>query len=164
MENNSMTMDWSWIIGLLIIGGIVGGNGFFGNGSYNQVNNDFVYTNLSSQVRDNANGIAMTDRDVLENRYQNSLQTNVLQNQASVNALEMQGKLDSCCCTLRQEASANTQKIIDTITNNRIQELEYQLSQANTAVANAVQTQNILNNLGRYYPYGYGYYNGTTIV
>lgn len=39
----------------------------------------------------------------------------------------------------------------------------YQLEQANTAVANAVQTQNILNALGRYYPY-WGFRNATTEV
>ena len=50
--------------------------------------------------------------------------------------------------------------------------LQYELNQANTAVANAVQTQNILNSLGQFYPkagvnpcavYNYGAY-GTTIA
>lgn len=81
---------------------------------------------------------------------------------AQISALGYQ--MSQCCCDLK------TQMLQDKYDATR-----YQLEQANTAVANAVQTGNILNSLGRYVtnppcygqyaPLGqYGYNFGTTIA
>lgn len=176
MQNDNGLWGTDGIFGViifLIIAGMFGfGNGF-GNGyanGYGQISNDFLYTNLANQVRDNGNAINLTDRDVLEAKYDNSIQTQVLSNQMSKMELENANALNSCCCTLRQEASANTQKILDAITTNRIADLEKELSQAQNIIANTAQTNNILGSMGRWYPYTgvnpynvYGY-NGTTIA
>lgn len=167
--------NWMWIIVLFLIFGF-GGNGF-GNGNY--ATTAELQTGLYNQTTDrnlsdikegicglNQNVLTTgfgTEKEVLQNRYDNALgqcglQKDILlgnqslQSVMSANALTQSAQMAECCCTLRQEASANTQRILDAITNNRISDLEYQLNQANTAVANAVQTQNILNSLGDYYP------------
>lgn len=166
---NGADMDFGFggiwgIIMLLIIAGLFGGNGFgWGNSRTNDISNEFLFNQLANDVR--ANGIAInttdrdvlmsscnTDKEVLQNRYDMSLQTNQLQNQASINALNMQNQLASCCCELKSAIHSEGEETRALITQNRINELEYSLTQANNAVANAVQTQNILNNLGNYYP------------
>lgn len=50
--------------------------------------------------------------------------------------------------TLLTAGTANTQRIIDTITSNKIQELESQLNQANTAIALSNQTNAIIQACG----------------
>lgn len=82
---------------------------------------------------------------------------------AQINALGYQ--LSQCCCDLR------TQMLQD-----KYDDVRYQLEQANTAVANAVQTNNILGQIGRYvtnppcygnvngFANGYGFGYGTTIA
>ena len=116
---------------------------------------------------------AQTQRDIL-------LQTTQLENQASVNALNMQGKLDECCCTLRAQGIENTQKILDAMNQNTIDDLRSQVNDLkNTITANGIGTS-IVNQVRPYpipaYPvsspyvglynggfYGNGFY-GNTIV
>lgn len=154
--NTNGTFDWTGIIGLLIIAGIFGyGNGFgFGNNASSQITNDFLYTNLASDVRANANAINTTDRDVLENRYSTQLG---LQN--------LQAQMASCCCDTKTAIHAEGEATRALITQNRISDLEKDLVNANTIISNATQTQNLLSNLGRFVPYSaynYGTY-GTSI-
>lgn len=179
MENNTMipyktnSLDFDGLVGLLIVAGIFGGNGW-GNG--NNFENRFlerdvwstntnVLTSACSTQKEVLENKYALDKDILENRYQNALQTNVLQNQASVNALQMQSKSDACCCEIKSLIREDGEKTRALITNNRIADLEKELSQAQGIIANTAQTQNILNSLGNYYPklgvnpfgiYGYG--------
>lgn len=153
MENNGFGGIWG-IIMLLIVAGLFGNNGFGNN--YNNaradISNEFLYNQMANDIRANGQAIATTDRDVLlrscntdkevlQNRYDNALQTQTLSSQMA-----------SCCCELKTAIHKEGEDTRALITANRINELEYQLNQANTAVANAVQTQNILNSLGNYYP------------
>lgn len=118
-------------------------------------------------------GNANTQRDIL-------LQTTQLENQASVNSLNMQSKLDECCCNLRAQGIENTQKILDTLNQNTIDDLRSQVNDLkNTITANGIGTS-IVNQVRPYpipaYPvsspyvglynggfYGNGFY-GNTIV
>lgn len=177
MESSTNMFDGTnWIFAIIIffiVAGFLSGNGLgFGNNSGGQITNDFLYTNLANDVRANGTAINTVDRDVLENRYQNSLQTNTLQNQASINALQMQNNLDSCCCELKTAIHSEGEATRALITQNRISDLEKDLVNANTIISNATQTSNILGQLGTWranpsYPYygtygTYGY-TGTTI-
>lgn len=121
---------WFWIVIILLFAG--GGNGLFGNNSTNnQINSDFLYRDIAN-VNDN----------VLQNRYDNALQTNQLQAQMTT----------------------NTQMILDKMCQNEIQNLRDQLQQKDLLLAqsNALsisqnQTANLLSQLGRFVPYmGYG--------
>ena len=106
---------------------------------------------------------ANTQRDIL-------MQTTELENQASINALTMQSKLDECCCNLRAQGIENTQKILDTLNQNTIDDLRSQVNDLkNTITANGIGTS-IVNQVRPYpipaYPvsspyvglYGNGFY------
>lgn len=158
--------------------------------SINQTNRDVLETSFG------------TTKEVLENRYNNSLQTNQLQAQManeslraqmqisnnalenqmqmSNNALQQQMQLANCCCTLREEGVANTQKILDALCQNQIDNLrekladrDRELQTARFQISQIDQTANLTNTL-RPYPtpsyivsspytslynpyYGYGY-------
>lgn len=225
-----------WIIIFFIIAGMFGGNGFgFGNNG-NYATTDFVANQFSNQndkflSLHNTDAISQTNRDVLEtsfatskevleNRYNNALQTNQLQAQmsndalrtqmqmsnnalegqmqmskyalenqmqSSNNALNSQMQLAQCCCTLREEGQANTQRILDKLCENEIANLRDKLSDrdrelqtARFQISQIDQTANLTNTLRpfpqpayitaspyqSYYPYGgYGYYgNGVSGV
>ena len=173
METTNGTMDWSWLIGLLIIAGIFGGNfGFGNNGSTSEISNDFIYTNLANSVRDNANAINSTDRDVLDskyslnqdimqNRYDTSIQMNNIASQIAQAQLTNQANLSSCCCELKTLIHDEGEATRALITQNKIEQLQTDLQSAQLTLAQANQTQNLLNSLGKYVPYNYSY--GTTI-
>lgn len=187
MENNTMipyrngALDWDGLVGLLIVAGLFGGGLGFGGNNANAFENRFIERdifNTNSNVlgtscqtqREVLENRYSLDKEILNNRYENALQTNTLQNQASVNALTMQGKMDSCCCELKTAIHSEGEATRALITQNRIADLEKELNQAQTIIANTAQSQNILNSLGNYYPkagvnpYGvYGFY-GTTIA
>ncbi len=209
-----------WIIIFFIIAGMFGGNGgFFGNNNDNAstefVANQFSNQNdkfLSVQNHDAVNQVNRdvletsfgTTKEVLENRFNNALQTNQLQGQmstdalrtqmqlsnnaleaqmqASNNALTNQMQLASCCCTLREEGVANTQKILDALCQNQIDNLrdkladrDRELQTARFQISQIDQTANLTNTLrpyptpsyivsspytslySPYYGYGYGY-------
>ncbi len=80
-----------------------------------------------------------TQRDILTQT--NELNTNLLtstlgtQSQISNLALSQQAALDKCCCDLRAEGLANTQRILDTINNNTIQDLRDKLATANNQLS-----------------------------
>ncbi len=209
-----------WIIIFFIIAGMFGGNGgFFGNNNDN-ASTEFVANQFSNQndkflTTQNHDAINQVNRDVLEtsfgttkevleNRFNNALQTNQLQGQmstdalrtqmqlsnnaleaqmqASNNALTNQMQLASCCCTLREEGVANTQKILDALCQNQIDNLrdkladrDRELQTARFQISQIDQTANLTNTLrpyptpsyivsspytslySPYYGYGYGY-------
>ena len=123
------------------------------------VNNGFQNTNnlVSSGFADNATNICNLRSDVLTGNMaiQNSIldskyadlinakdtqrdilmQTTELENQASINALQAQSKLDSCCCELRAQGLENTQRILDAINDNTIQDLRDKLATANNQLS-----------------------------
>ena len=168
------------------------------------VSNGFQNTNnlISNGFADNATNICNLRSDVLtgnmgiqnsilDSKYANQLaesqtqrdillQTTQLENQANVNALNMQSKLDECCCNLRAQGIENTQKILDVMNQNTIDDLRSQVNDLkNTITANGIGTS-IVNQVRPYpipaYPvsspyvglynggfYGNGFY-GNTIV
>lgn len=86
-----------------------------------------------------------TQKEILQNRYDNALQTNTLQNQASTNALQAQMQLAECCCNLRAEGISNTQKIIDVIQQDKIDQLREQVYTTNQALSNANLANTVIN-------------------
>ena len=200
--------DGIWAIVLIaLLFGNNGFGGFGGNGWNNVATTDFVsseftqrdinngFQNQSNLIAngfsDNATNICNLRSEVLENRYANQLaecttqrdiltQTNELNTNLLTTQLNAQAQLDKCCCDLRAEGLANTQKILDTINNNTIQDLRDRLATANNqlsdqAVISAVRPypvpsylvsspySSIFNGFGYNGFYGNGFF-GNTIV
>lgn len=194
--------DGIWALVLLAL--LFGGNGFggYGNGWGNVATTDFVsseftqrdvtsgtqsvLTALANGFSDTATSICGLKSEVLENKYANQLsacntqrdiltQTNELNTNLLTTALQAQAKMDECCCTLRAQGIENTQKILDAMSQNTIDDLRSQVNDLkNTITANGIGST-IVNQVRPYpipaYPvsspyvgfYGSGFY-GNTIV
>jgi hypothetical protein len=132
------------------------------------VRSDILTGNMGIQnsILGSSNSI---QRDILTQT--NELNTNLL-----TTALQNQAKMDECCCTLRAQGIENTQKILDAMNQNTIDDLRSQVNDLkNTITANGIGTS-IVNQVRPYpvpaYPvsspytgllYGNGFY-GNTIV
>ena len=199
---------WALLI-LALLFGNGGWGGFGGNGYNNIATTDYisseftqrdvnngtqsVLTALSNGFSDNATNICNLRSDVLENRYASQLsacntqrdilqQTNELNTNLLTSNLQAQAKMDECCCTLRAQGIENTQKILDVLNQNTIDDLRSQVNDLkNTITATGIGTS-IVNQVRPYpipaYPvsspyvglygfnggfYGNGFY-GNTIV
>lgn len=158
----------SWVFFLFFLlawGG--GGFGFGNNGYANQINNDFLYTNLSNQLGrgqdriENTLGQGFTQ--VVNRQF--DLQKDTCQGFGGVQMAlsSLQHNQDSCCCTtnrnidsVKYENSKNTCDIINAIhaegeatrglmTQNTIQELRDNLQAAQLQLGNLTQTSTIVN-------------------
>lgn len=151
-----------WVIFLFFLMGW-GGNGYgFGNNAgSSQINNDFMYSNLSSQLRDatgqNESILRGLERGMCNTSYENFR-----------NISNLGDQLANCCCTTqkemlvnRYEAEKNTSSIVDAIhrdgeatrammTQNTIQDLRDRLQASEFANSQCVQTANIINELRPY--------------
>lgn len=79
-DRDGNAFDWSWIIGLLVIGGLFGGfGGGFGWGNRGAVANDtllgeeFIKRDIFNTNQNVSNSACQTQRDVLESRYTTQL-------------------------------------------------------------------------------------------
>lgn len=95
-----------------------------------------------------------TQRDILNqtNEINTSLLTTALQSQAQAanNQLQMQGHLDNCCCELKAQGIENTQKVLDAMKQNTIDDLRSQVNDLkNTITANGIGTS-IINQVRPY--------------
>ncbi len=165
---------WALVLLALLFGNGGWGNGFGGNGWNNiattdyisseftqrDINNGFQNQNnlISNGFSNNAQDICNLRSEVLENRYANQLaesmtqrdvlmQTTQLENQASMNALNGLAKLDSCCCELKAQGLENTQRILDAMNQNTIQDLRDRLTQAKDIISDQRTESNIINAL-----------------
>ena len=170
--------NWLWIIVLLLFFGW--GNGFGkGNGLtqaelqaglYNQTTD----RNLSD-IRDGICGLNQTilttgygtDKDVLQNRYDNALgqcglQKDILlgnqsiQSTMNTNALNQAAQLAECCCDLKTAIHAEGEATRQMMQQDKIEELRASLNTSTNAYNNLLLsdtvTKNVLNSLGDYYP------------
>lgn len=130
-----------------------------------QTQRDILETkyDLGTQVLENrfncSQNACATQKEILQNRYDNALQNQTLSSQIA-----------QCCCDLRAEGLANTQKVIDLIQQDKIDQLRDQVYTTNLALNNANLTNQIVNSIiprpAPAYPscspfvpstYGYGY-------
>ncbi len=109
----------------LIILAVLFGGGNFGNWGNNGWNNVATTDYVSSEF---------TQRDILTQT--NELNTNLLTTQ-----LNAQAQLDKCCCDLRAQGLENTQRILDALNQNTIQDLRDRLQ----AAENKLSDDNVIN-------------------
>ena len=79
--------------------------------------------------------------------YNMATQTNALQNTMNQNANALQSQLCNGFRDVIDAQNAGTQRIIDTITQDKIQSLQTDLQSAQLQLSNVSQTQNIINAL-----------------
>lgn len=151
----------------------------------NRYNNALQTNQLQAQMsNDNLRTQMQLSNNALENQMQMSKYALENQMQSSNNALQSQMQLAQCCCQLKEEGVANTQKILDAICQSQISELrdkladrDRELQTARFQISQIDQTANLTNTLRpfpqpayitaspyqSYYPYGY-YGNGVSGV
>ena len=107
-----------------------------------QTQRDILETkyDLGTQVLENrfncSQNACATKKEILQNRYDNALQTQTLSAQMA-----------ECCCNLRAEGLANTQKVIDLIQQDKIDQLRDQVYATNLALNNANLANQIVNSI-----------------
>lgn len=130
-------------------------NGNIANGFYNTANN---ICNLRSDILTGNMGL---QNSILDSKYNDLinakdtqrdilLQTTQLENQASINALNMQSKLDECCCDLKAQGIENTSRILEALNNSTINDLREKLNEAQTEISNRNIESSIINSVRPY--------------
>lgn len=156
---------WFWII--IILFAFWGNNGWGNrnNGLETDIDTRFLERDIFNTNQNVSNTGCQTQRDILETKYdlgtqvlenrfncsQNACNTQkeILQNRYD-NALQTQNlssQMAECCCNLRAEGLANTQKIIDLIQQDKIDQLREQVYTTNLALNNANLTNQIVNSI-----------------
>ena len=121
--------------------GITGINTQLCNG-FSGVNSNI--SNLGYQLQDRC---CQTQRAVDGVNYNLAAQTNILQNTVNNNGNAIQQALCSGFRDVIDSQNAGTQRIIDTITQDKIQSLQTELQSAQLQLSNVAQTNNIINAL-----------------
>lgn len=156
---------WFWIIILLFAFWGNNGWGNRNNGLETDIDTRFLERDIFNTNQNVSNTSCQTQRDILETKYdlgtqvlenrfncsQNACNTQkeILQNRYD-NALQTQNlsaQIGECCCNLRAEGLANTQKIIDLIQQDKIDQLREQVYTTNLALNNANLTNQIVNSI-----------------
>ena len=180
--------SWFWIIIILFA---FWGNGFNrNNGLETDIDTRFLERDIFNTNQNVSNSSCQTQRDVLESKYdlgtqilenrfncsQNACNTQkeILQNRYD-NALQTQtisAQMAQCCCDLRAEGLANTQRVIDIIQQDKIDQLREQVNTSNLALFGQQLVNQILPRSVPAYPscspyvpstYGTGCGNSTII-
>lgn len=167
---------WALVLLALLFGnngwGGFGGNGFGNVATTDYISSEFTQRDINSGFQNQSNLIAggfsdtnsnicSLKSDVLENRYAAQLsacntqrdilsQTNELNTNLLTTQLNAQAQMDKCCCDLRAQGIENTQKILDVLNQNTIDDLRSQVNDLkNTITANGIGTS-IVNQVRPY--------------
>lgn len=129
----------------------------------NMISNGFsdISTNLCNLRSDVLTGNMGLSNAILDSKYANQLaesqtqrdillQTTQLENQAGMNALQNQAKLDACCCELKSLIREDGEATRSLITQNTINELREKLNEAQTEISNRNIESSIINNVRPY--------------
>lgn len=101
-------------------------------------------SNLGYQLQDCC---CQTQRAVDGVNYNMAMQTNALQNTMNQNANALQSQLCNGFRDVIDAQNAGTQRIVDLITQDKIQSLQTELQSAQLQLSNQAQTNNIINAL-----------------
>lgn len=164
---------WIWVFFLFFLLAW-GGNGFgFGNGNgttqamlsqaqlYDGLYNQTVDANLrqiSGQQMTNHEAVMSAEcnlaQQMAQNKYDAAMQANSIQNQQQMCCCETNRNLDSIkyenaknTCDIINASNANTQRIIDMMTANTIQDLRDKLQTAQLEANNTAQTATLISTL-----------------
>ena len=177
MNTETMTMDnggstWIWVFFLFFLLAAGGGSGFgFGNNAtanaltQAQLQNDLYNQSIDAAMRDLRNNQCNAIEQVMasegnitqllnNNRYDGAMQANAIQNQQMLSNCEINRNIDSVkyesarnTCDIIQAGEAQTQRILDALTANTIQELRDKLQTEQLERNNAAQTATLISTL-----------------
>ena len=140
---NGIGLDWSGLIGLLIIAGIFGyGNGFgFGGNTGTALGLADIQASLYNQTQDaNArqlqNSLAMVNDTVLNNKYDNAVLIKDLSSQMS-----------NSVAAIGNQIANQTSTILGAMNENVINDLRDKLAVTRDELSNTRQTAVITNNI-----------------
>lgn len=143
MNNTTgMGLDWSGLIGLLIIAGIFGfGNGFGFGGNTGSVTAAEMQMGLYNQTQDSnsrsiAASIASLNDSVLNNKYDNAILIKDISNQISNSVAAIGNQISNQTATI---TNLFNQQTIDTLRDN--------LAVTRDELSNTRQTATITNNI-----------------
>lgn len=178
-----------WVIVFLIVASMFRNGGLFGNdGAATSAvlgSDEFIKRDIFNTNHNISTSACQTQRDILESRYTNQLglqqvqasqqncccetQKEILQSRydSALGNQTLQAQMAQCCCDLRTEGLNNTQKILDKLCENEINQLRTDLQAAQLQISQLSQTANITNALrpfptpayitcSPYQSYGYG--------
>lgn len=153
MDNNSNSLFGEGIFGIilfLIVAGAFNNGGFFGgnNRAVDQVTNEFLFNNLANQNRDINAGISQVDRDVLTTSCNTGKEILESRYTTQMGFQNLGSSVSDCCCSIKQEMAANTQKILDKMCENEINSLRDALTTANLQLSQQAQSANLIAQLG----------------
>ena len=154
-DRNGSAFDWSWIIGLLVVGGLFGGYGNFGGN--NGVTQEYIANEFTQRDIFNTNTAVLTGnnnltRDIMENRFNcsqnaNATQREIMQNRydtslglASVDKdillgnQNLQAQTEKCCCDIKTAIHAEGEETRTMIQNDKIEQLRQQVNASNLAL------------------------------
>lgn len=147
MNNTTgMGLDWSGLIGLLIIAGIFGfGNGFGFGGNANGLAIADIQSSLYNQTQDAnsrslASSIASLNDSVLNNKYDNAILIKDLSNQVSNSVAAIGNQIANQTATITNMFNQQTIDHLREVNNNLHDSLSNQIQTATI-------TNNILSNL-----------------
>ena len=111
-------------------------------------------TSILNNRYESALGVAGLDRGIMQSRYdtllgQNAISAQIAQNRydAAIAAQVAQAQMASCCCDIKTQLHAESEAIRAMIQQQTIDDLKSQLNSATAGLANAIQTQNITQNI-----------------
>lgn len=154
-DRNGSAFDWSWIIGLLVVGGLFGGYGNFGGN--NGVTQEYIANEFTQRDIFNTNTAVLTGnnnltRDIIENRFNcsqnaNATQREIMQNRydtslglASVDKdillgnQNLQAQTEKCCCDIKTAIHTEGEATRAMIQNDKIEQLRQQVNASNLAL------------------------------
>lgn len=159
MTRDNGAFDWSWIIGLIVVGGLFGNGGFgFGgaNGAITEeyIANQFTQRDIFNNQTAMLEGNNALTRDILENRFncsQNACNTQkeILESRytTQLGFQNTQANLASCCCTLENAIHAEGEATRNMIQEDKIQQLRDQVYTTNLSLNNANLANQIISTL-----------------
>lgn len=170
-DRDGNAFDWSWIIGLLVIGGLFGGfGGGFGWGNRGNVaetdiDTRFLERDIFNTNQNVSNTACQTQRDVLEAKYDLGSQVQENRFNCSQNACatqkeilesryttqlgfqNQQAQLSKCCCDLETTIHAEGEATRNMIQADKIEQLRDQVYTTNLALNNANLANQIINSV-----------------
>lgn len=173
-ENSGWGGSWIWLIFLFGIFILFSGGGLFNRDHYNAATTaftgtEFTLNNIERQVQGVQQGICDStyalNTTLLNNRYE--LGKDLCQgfNGVNHNLSQLGYEMQNCCCETQRAidnvrfenakntcdiitaGQANTQRIIDAMTQDKIEALRTELQSAQLALQNNAQTQTLINEL-----------------
>lgn len=154
LEGNGIVILILFLLFLSGGGSLFGGNNAMGNyATQSDIQRTADFSNISNKLDGITNGLSSVGYENAQLHNNTNMQmmngfnsiTNSLNigfDSVNANINQLGNQMQSCCCEIKTQ-----------LLQDKYDSAQNQLTQAQNIIANATQTQNILNSLGRFYAY-----------